>query len=325
MTVLISGGTGFVGLNLAEALLARGETVVLFALDTPPPRALQRFAALPGTLAVEQGDVRDAGFADCLRRYAVDRLFPFAAVTSGPDRERDAPEQVLEVNLLGLVSQLRAARDAGVRRVVAPSSAAVYGESFHGPGPMREDTSPPVPTGIYGVSKYAAERAALRLGELWGLDVVAARIGAVFGPWERDTGLRDTLSPFWRIGQAAHAGQEVVLPAAIPAYSWLYSRDAAAALLHLLDLPQPGQRVFNVCSGIAAPEALPIWCQMLQGVHPGFAWRQSGNPAEWTTPPTDPRPRTAMDTGRLCSTGWTPGFTADAALADYAEWVRAGA
>ena len=323
MTVLVTGGTGFVGLNLLEALLARGERVVSFALDAPPPDALRRLRALPGTLALEQGDVREPGLAACLRRHGVDRLFPFAAVTAGPERERDAPEQVLEVNVLGLVSQLRAARDAGVRRVVAPSSAAVYGSSFFGPGPMREDITLPAPTGLYGVSKFAAERAALRMGAVWGLDVVAARIGAVFGPWERDTGLRDTLSPFWRIEQAARAGQTVVLPV-LPASFWLYSRDAAAGLLHLLDAPGVGGAVFNLCSGIAGPDALPAWCGMLEGLHPGFSWRHSADPADWTIQPPYPHARAVMDTGRIRGTGWSPGFTMDAALADYRGWVRAG-
>lgn len=324
MTVLISGGTGFVGLNLAEALLTRGERVVLYALDTPPENALRPLHALAGTLALEQGDVRDAPtFAACLRRHAVDRLFPFAAITSGADREGEAPERVFEVNLLGFVSQLRAARDAGVRRVIAPSSSAVYGESAYGEGPMREDATPPVPVSLYGVSKYAVERTALRLGALWGLDVVAARIGAVFGPWERDTGLRDSLSPFWQIEQAARAGQEAVLPAEIPAYSWVYSRDAAGALLHLLDLPEPPHRVFNVCSGQSWAGRLLEWCRLLEGAYPGFRWRQSADQAEVTIRLAETRPRAATSIDRLSATDWSPRFSPDAALTDYLAWSRA--
>lgn len=99
MSVMISGGTGFVGLNVVEALLMRGERVVIYAIDTPPDAAIRAFTKLPGDLIVERGDVRDAdAFASALRRHAVDRLFPFAAITSGPAREREGPERVLEVN-----------------------------------------------------------------------------------------------------------------------------------------------------------------------------------------------------------------------------------
>ena len=212
MAVLISGGTGFVGLNLAEALLSRGEHVVLAALDAPPASAAAHFATLPGRLETAVIDVTDtAAFKTLLQRHAVDRLFPFAAITSGPARESEEAEQVVSVNLLGFLGQLRAARDTGVRRVIIPSSAAVYGESVYSHAAMDETTTPCVPISLYGVTKYAVERSGLRLGALWGMNVIAARIGALFGPWERDTGLRDSLSPYWQVARIARAGGEAIL------------------------------------------------------------------------------------------------------------------
>ncbi|MFM7346740.1 MAG: NAD-dependent epimerase/dehydratase family protein, partial [Tagaea sp.] len=59
MATLLIGGTGFVGLNVAEALLARGQTVILHALDAPPEAARAEFAKLPGRLIAAQGDARD--------------------------------------------------------------------------------------------------------------------------------------------------------------------------------------------------------------------------------------------------------------------------
>jgi nucleoside-diphosphate-sugar epimerase len=322
MAVLISGGTGFVGLNLAEALLARGEHVVLLALDAPPPAALRRFAALPGRLTTAQADVRDAdAFAALLKQHAVDRLFPFAAVTPGPTRESDAPEQVFAVNLLGLVAQLRAARDAGVRRIVVPSSAAVYGESAYSHALLDEATTPCVPLSVYGVSKYAVERTALRLAALWDLDVVAVRIGAVFGPWERDTGLRDLLTPFWRVAQSARRGAHVVLPATLPRYGYVYARDVAAGLLHLLDLADPVPRVFNLCSGQDFGTLLPRWCEVLAQGFPGFTWGRSDDAAAVTLSPGDTRPRGLLNTARLAAAGFIARFDAEAAFADYRAWL----
>ena len=322
MTVLISGGSGFVGVAVAEALLARGERVVLFALDTPRPEVQQALEALPGHLACETGDVRDpAAFRASLTRHQVDRLLPFAAITSGPQREAEAPEAVFEVNLLGFIAQLQAARDAGVRRVIAPSSGAVYGESYYTDQPLIEEGTPCVPTGLYGISKYAVERTALRLGALWGMDVIAARIGGAFGPWERDTGLRDTLSPHWRLMQAALAGQAAVLPARLPHISWLYARDAASALLHLLDLPDPPHRVFNICSGMPWDGRVLEWPRLLADAFPGFTWRQSSDPAEVTVQLTDLRRRTSMSIDRLLATGWKPCFPPEQAYPDYLEWV----
>jgi nucleoside-diphosphate-sugar epimerase len=324
VSVLISGGTGFIGLALAEALLARGEHVVLTALDDPPPAAIATLSRLPGRLTVAPGDVRDAaGFAACLRRHDVDRMFPFAAITSGPEREAAEPEAVFEVNLLGFIAQLRAARDAGVRRVVAPSSVAVYGDSVYAPGPMAEDRTPCLPNSLYGVSKFALERSALRLGELWSMDVVAARIGAAFGPWEHATGRRDTLSLPWQLAGAALAGRSVVLPEDLPAYPWVYVRDVAAGLIHLLDLPAPAERVYNISSDADWGGHIAAWCARLTEAFPGFAWRRSADPAAITHRPPDPRPRAAIAIDRLGATGWRPAFSPARACADYLGWSRA--
>ncbi|MCW3476523.1 NAD-dependent epimerase/dehydratase family protein [Limobrevibacterium gyesilva] len=324
MTVLISGGTGFVGLNLVEALLARGEHVVVVALDAMPASALRVFAGLPGRLTTEVGDVRDTeALTGLLRRHQVDRLFPFAAITSGPAREREMPERVIEVNLLGFISQLRAARDAGVARVIAPASAAVYGESFYDHDRLDEATTPCVPTGVYGTTKYAIERTGLRLGELWGVDVISARISSVFGPWERDSGLRDMIGPHWSLARRAVARREAVLPAVIPAYTWVYSRDIASGLLHLLDMANPPQRVFNICSGSKWGPVITQWADRLVRAFPGFTWRQSADPAEVNIRFTELRPRGTMDIARIAATGWSPRFQPEAAYADYAAWLTA--
>jgi nucleoside-diphosphate-sugar epimerase len=321
MSILISGGTGFVGLNLAEALLARGEHVVIAALDDVPASAQRVFARLPGRLTAVRADVRDVpSFTDLLRAHQVDRLFPFAAITSGPDRERDMPERVMEVNLLGFMGQMRAARDAGVRRVIAPASASVYGESFYTHASLTEAETPCVPTSVYGVTKYAVERTALRLGDLWGLDVIAARIGAVFGPWERDTGLRDMIGPHWTLARMARDGAAAVLPAEIPAYTWVYSRDVAAGLLHLLDMPAPPYRVFNVCSGTPWGPVITQWADRL-----GVDWRQSADLAEVNVRFSETRPRGAMSVARIRTTGWTPRFGPSDAYADYAGWMAENA
>ncbi len=290
MSTLITGGTGFVGLAVAEALLARDEAVVLAAPEPPPPDVLHRLSRLPGRLDVERLDVREAdALLPLLRRHAVRHLLPFAAVTAGPEREAAAPELVLEVNLLALVRQLRAARDAGVRRVLLPSSAAAYGETAETRAVVMED-DPCVPSTLYGISKHAAERTGLRLGALWGLDVVAVRLGAVFGPWERDTGLRDTLTPFWQVARLALAGQEAVLPSAAPACSFVYARDAADALLHLLALPEPPHRLFNVGSGRPWGDTVPDWCEHLRAGLPGFTWRHAAPARRPTCPPPPPCP-----------------------------------
>lgn len=321
--ILISGGAGFVGLNLTEALLARGEEVVVFGREAALPDAAARtFARLPGRVEVVQGDVNDA---DALRavfaRRQVDRVFPFAAVTAGPDREAADPHGVLDVNLHGLIRTLEAARDAGgVRRVVLPSSAAVYGESAYAHRALEEVTTPPVPISLYGVTKYAVERAGLRLCGAWGLDAVAARIGATYGPWERDTGLRDTLSPHLAIARAAVRREEAVLPgAARLSYDWVYVRDLVAGLLALLDAERPPHRVVNLASGVDWAPELEGCLEEFARAFPGFRWRVADEGANIRF--NESRARGVMAVERAAAFGWRPRFGARGAYADYARWM----
>lgn len=322
--VLVTGGAGFVGLNVTEALLKRGDDVVIFGREALPEAAARAFAPLPGRLAVVQGDVRDAAaLRATFAAHRVDRVLPFAAITAGPERESAEPETVLDVNVKGMIATLRAARDAGgVRRVVLPSSSAVYGESAYAVPVLDEAATPCVPISLYGVTKYAVERLGLRLAGLWGLDAVAARIGAVFGPWERDTGLRDTLSPFLALMQAAVARGEAVLPEApMPAYDWVYARDLAAGLLRLLDAQAPPRRVVNLGSGLDWAPRIPALCDVLAARFPGFRWRRAAPGETPTIRPNDARPRGVLAMARAAEFGWAPRFAPEAAVADYAAWA----
>jgi nucleoside-diphosphate-sugar epimerase len=322
--VLITGGAGFVGLNVTEALLARGEQVVIFGREALPEPAARAFAPLPGRLAVVEGDVRDAAALGALfAAHAIDRVLPFAAITAGPARESAEPETVLDVNVTGLIATLRAARDAGgVRRVLLPSSSAVYGESAYAVPVLDEATTPCVPISLYGVTKYAVERLGLRLAGLWGLDAVAVRIGAAFGPWERDTGLRDTLSPFLALMQAAVARGEAVLPEApMPAYDWVYARDLAAGLLLVLDAEAPPHRVVNLGSGLDWAPRLPALCDTLAARFRGFRWRRAAPGEAPTVRPNDARPRGVLAVSRAAAFGWAARHAPEAAVADYADWA----
>ncbi|WP_439595918.1 NAD-dependent epimerase/dehydratase family protein [Falsiroseomonas sp.] len=324
--VLVTGGAGFVGLNLVEALLGRGEHVVVFGQEAALPEpAGEIFGRLPGRLEVVTGDIRDPeALARLFRERRIDRVFPFAAVTAGPAREAASPGLVLDVNLHGVIATLAAARDAGtVRRVVLPASSAVYGESAYDHAWLDEVTTPCMPISLYGVTKYAVERAGLRLAGLWGLDAVAARIGATYGPWERDTGLRDTLSPHLAIAQAALRGDAAVLPPApLPSYDWVYVRDLAAGLIALLDCPTPPGRVFNLASGTDWSPHAAACCDTLVREMPGFRWRHAAPGEAANIPFNETRPRGLMAIQRAAALGWAPAFTLEAAYADYAAWLK---
>ncbi|MDG2407033.1 MAG: NAD(P)-dependent oxidoreductase, partial [Paracoccaceae bacterium] len=158
MAVLVIGGSGFVGLNIVEQLLREGETVTLFDAEPAPSSALAVMDALAGQLRVVIGDVCEAGAIANAITTDVQTMVYGAAITAGFERDRDNPEATFAVNLHGFMAALRAARDAGVRRVINLSSAGAYGAAaFHGSGPLYEDLPAPDPKSIYSITKFASE------------------------------------------------------------------------------------------------------------------------------------------------------------------------
>ncbi len=320
MAVVVTGGSGFVGLNVVERLLQRGSDTVLFAIAPPPESALQVFSGLAGKLHVIEGDVRDeADLRRVFQAHAVDKIVHAAAITSGKDRDRSQAREIIQVNLLGTVALLEVARRRQVRRFLYLSSASVYGQSAFGDHKLDEETTIPVPNSLYGITKYAAERTSLYYKSLWGIDLTVARIGTVFGRWEHETGVRDTLSPPLQATRLAYQGSEAVLPRE-GLRDWTYGPDVADALIALLDLKRPKHDVYNVGSG--TQWTIDSWCAKLRDVFPRFSHRIASDESEANVDFHGARDRAPLSITRLVEdTGFQPQFGLDEAIADYREWI----
>ena len=126
MAVLVTGGSGLVGLNIVEQFLGRGDSVVAFSSTPLPESAIALFKTFPGDLAVVDGDVRDGEIVDRLfRDHAVDRVIHGAAITADDTRARGHMRDIVEVNVLGTVEVLEASRRHQVSRFIYISSASV--------------------------------------------------------------------------------------------------------------------------------------------------------------------------------------------------------
>lgn len=325
MAVLVTGGSGFVGLNVIEALLGRGETVVAASLESVPPEAKEAFAALPGRLVETICDVRDSGgLARLIETEACDRVWHGAVVTAGTARERADAAGILDANIQGTLAALEAARRCRISRFVFASSAAVYGDAIYGEAALDEDT-PAVPESLYAISKFACERLTIRFKQLWRLDAVCGRIGAVFGPWEWRTDTRDTMSQPYQVAHFAVSGREAVI---VPggARDWVYSRDVARAFDTLLHAPHCRFDVYNIAHG--AVWNVEQWCRELSTRFSGFRYRVAADPAQATIAYYDQldRTRVAVRRDRLADDlGYRPAFSLEAALGDYAAWTEAHA
>lgn len=316
---LVFGGAGFVGLNIAERLLADGEAVVLFDRLPPPRAAAEAFAALPGSLEVVQGDVTDADAATRAMTYDVDTVVLGAAVTADATREARDPETILQVNLAALTPILRAARAAEVRRIINLSSAAVYGRAATGVAMVDEDT-PPQPAGLYGITKFASEMIGGRLAELWAMDFVHLRLSAVFGPWERATGVRDTTSPQFQITEAARRGMPALLQRP-GVRDWLYAPDVARAVHAVAKAGTLQHRVYNVSSSTCWPAL--AWGGRLAALRPGFECRLASDGEATTINLHASADRSPLSVARLhAELGWRAAFGMEASADHLDAWCR---
>jgi nucleoside-diphosphate-sugar epimerase len=304
-----------------EALLEGGHDVVSFDVTGLPPCAARALEHYRDRLRLESGSVLDNADVDALfRRYRFERVVHAAAITSGANRESREPGAIVEVNLRGTVNVLEAARRHDVARVIYVGSGAAYGESLYRLPRLYEET-PSIPTTLYGITKYAAERMCLRLSELWKFDIACVRLGTVIGPWERDTGVRDNFGTHSQLAAMAVTGQTAVLTAREIQRDWVYSRDAANAIAALLHAATLNHTLYNVSSGMVWEEPIARWCEALARVFPKFSFRRADANNEANIWYTD-RDRGLMDVGRLAQDiGFQPRYSAERAYEAYLDWI----
>jgi UDP-glucose 4-epimerase len=179
MDCLVTGGAGFIGSNLVDALLARGDRVtVLDNMSTGKAANLE--SALAGGATLEVADVREAdAIADVFASARPELVFHLAAQID-VRHSVEHPGQDANSNVLGAIAVLEAAKRFGARRLVNTSTGGgLYGDAELLPTPEEYPIRPLAP---YGQSKYAAEGYCELYARLYGLSTASLRYGNVYGP-----------------------------------------------------------------------------------------------------------------------------------------------
>ena len=181
MKALVTGGAGFIGSHLVEGLVRRGHEVRVF--DNLSTGSLDNLAPVRDAVEVVIGDLRDD---EAVNRAVegVEVVFHQAADPSVP-RSISHPRDCYDINVLGTLNLLAAARDAGCRRVVFASSCAVYGND---PRQPKSEELPPAPESPYASSKLAGEELCQVFTRVYGLEAVALRYFNVYGPRQSPDG-----------------------------------------------------------------------------------------------------------------------------------------
>jgi nucleoside-diphosphate-sugar epimerase len=321
LNIFITGASGFVALNIIEEQLKRGGEITSFGPMPPPDQALETFAKLPGKHHFIQGDVtKPTDIKVAFDQAKPSHVIHGAALTIAGDLEAGKMVAGVCVNTLGAVYMMEASLAAGVERFACISSASVYGASSYGSGTLDEMETIPAPESLYAVTKYAAERLALRY-RAQGLNVVIPRLSAVFGAWEYQSGVRDTLSGPHQAAVLALEGGDGVMPRRGPT-DWVYSRDVAKAVLACLARTEAEPAIVNIgCGGNGWP--VDDWCRKLKEHFPAFNYRiEEGidNPSISYHGNMD---RQHLNNHRLLEeVGYQTQYGLDEAFTDYIEWLE---
>ncbi len=254
---LVTGGAGFIGNHLVRALLERGASVRVF--DNFSTGHRQNLVDLFDDIELVEGDLRSI---DACRRAleGVSWVFHQGALPSVP-RSIEDPETTHEVNATGTLNLLRAAREAGVRRVVYASSSSIYGPELKLP---RRESDRPNPISPYAVSKLAGEQYCTAFHHSYGLETVSLRYFNVFGPRQGwDSPYAGVLPRF--VHALSRGEPPTIFGDGEQSRDFTYVENVVRANLLALEAPEAPGRVFNIGMGrkISVNQWLAMTCRAL--------------------------------------------------------------
>jgi UDP-glucose 4-epimerase len=238
---LVTGGAGFIGSNIVEELVRRGERVRV--LDDFSTGKRENLSVLVDDIELAEGDLRDPS---AVRQAVegVDYVLHQGALPS-VQRSVDDPLTSHAVNATGTLNLLHAAREAGVKRVVYAASSSVYGD---GPALPKQEDMIPRPKSPYAVSKLAGEQYCRAFTEVYGLETVCLRYFNVFGPRQDPTSQYSGVIPLF-ITAMLKGRQPTVHGDGLQSRDFSYISNIVHANLLAAAAPGAAGRVFNVACG----------------------------------------------------------------------------
>ncbi len=242
MKVLVTGGAGFIGSHIADALARRGDEVVVY--DNLSTGLMSNLAESGDRVRFVRGDIRDYdGLLSASEKC--DLAFHLAAMVSVPQTVEE-PLESSRVNEQGTVHVLEACRQNKVGRVVFSSSCAIYGDA---PGLPKRENMLPKPQTPYAVQKLAGEYHALVYYDLYGLETVCLRYFNVFGPRQNPSSpYSGVISIF--LDKAARNGKPVIYGDGSQTRDFVFVKDVVDANLLAAETPGAAGKIINIGTGV---------------------------------------------------------------------------
>jgi UDP-glucose 4-epimerase len=306
MRVLVTGGAGFIGSHVTDALLARGDEVAVLD-DLSSGRA----GRLDLQVALHKLSITDAAALTAVVTAFRPELICHLAAQIDVRASVDAPADDAQVNILGTVNLLEAARAAGARVLFASSGGALYGRDA--PIPSLEDVLP-LPESPYGIAKYCAEQYIGLYNRLHGTRHAMLRLANVYGPRQDPAGDAGVITIFCASALASEA--PTIYGDGTQTRDYVYVGDAVQAFLTAGDNDRPG--TWNIGAGdeVSVLDLVDIIGGVAgREMHPRFAAPRPGE-----------LQRSAVAPDRAASElGWRPATPLAEGVRRVYRWIEAGA
>jgi UDP-glucose 4-epimerase len=315
MRALVTGGAGFIGSNLVDALLDRGDEVTVVD-DLSTGRLDNLDAARRRGIAFHEANITDA--ERMIKVFAgarPDIVFHLAAQIDVRKSIED-PAWDASINVGGTINVLDAARRAGVARVVNTSTGgAIYGEVETIPTP---ETVAPRPMAAYGTSKLCAETYCGWYERLYGLSAVTLRYGNVYGPRQDPLGEAGVIAIF--CGKLMSGDRPMIFGDGRQTRDYVYVADVVAANLAAASHPE-AHGVYNVGTGRQCSVL-----EVLAALRRAAGLEDDELQPEFAAPRLGELQRSALDVGRArAELGFTAQADLDEGMRRTLEWARAAA
>lgn len=315
MSLLVTGGTGFLGAHLARYALNVGGEDHVFVLDRYPVAG--RVADILDRITILEADICNTEEVEAIiARYGIDRVAHFAFILGSP-----SPGQMIDyakVQLLGTANVLEAARKHGVRRVLFASSVAAYGQQQ---ADVLTEVLVPNPSDPYGAAKLWCEATVRHYSERLGLDTVTIRYGSTYGLGRAARGsyasgmlaIPQQMHYMARVEDAVH-GKPVTMPRGDALADFSYAADAAKAGWLALTAECLPHRLYN------APSKRMSVCEFTA------AMRKALPNADIVEDPLElpGNAHAPMDCSRIVEDlGFEPDHSLESGITDYIARIRA--
>ena len=304
MRALVTGGAGFIGSHIVEELLKSGASVRV--LDNFSSGKRENLETFQGDLEIRAGDLRDVEAIKAVTRD-VELVFHLAAFISVPQSLLE-PEDCFTTNVAGTTTLLEAARQAGVRKVVLSSSAAVYGNTDKFP---TDEQTRLMPLSPYALSKQVNELYARLYTQTFNLPVTALRYFNVYGPRQNpNSAYAAAISIF---AQRLVNGEPITVHGdGKQSRDFIFVKDVVRANLQAAESDAAGE-AFNICSGQETTlldlleelsKVSPSQPEVrFEAPRPGDIYRSNGNP-EKAAAAFGFRARTSLANGLAQTVAW---------------------